>query len=1060
MRLRFPLQFLLFFLTLAIVGFPQSPNGTISGLVLDPSGSAIADAQVLIVADATGIAYPIVTNNEGLYTGPNLPPGRYRIQVSKMGFKTLIKPDVVLNVQGAVAINFTLPIGAVAETVTVSGGAPVVNTESAAVSTVVDRQFAENLPMNGRSFQTLIELTPGVNLTVSNSSSNGQFSVNGQRASSNYWMVDGVSANIGIGSSGLAAGNGLGGAAGAFSVMGGTNGLVSVDALQEFRIQTSTYAPEFGRTPGGQIGIVTRSGTNVLHGTLFDYFRNDVLDANDWFANLHGLPKPQERQNDFGGTFSGPVVSDHTFFFFSYEGLRLRLPQVAVTNVPDIAARQSAIPAIEPYLNAFPIPNGSDDPATGIAKFQASFSNASTLDAYSLRVDHHLNSKLTLFGRYNYSPSALTQRGILNSNLSSVVPSKINTQTATFGVTDSFTPNIVNDARFNYSRTTASSYAFLDDLGGAVPLSSLPFPSSVDAQNAQFAFFVLPLGPQFGPLVGPQGDNQQRQINVTDTLSVQNGNHALKFGVDFRRLSPHFNNPDYAQFVDFRSVALAAAGKPFLSFIESGKNGTFSFKNLGVFAQDTWRVTPKLVLTYGARWDLDFSPSSTPSLLAVTGFNLSDFSQLALAPAGTPVFRTTFGNVAPRLGINYELSGKPGWQTALRGGVGTFFDLATQEVGNNVQFGLYPFGATAVTCCSTGDFPLDPTTAQPPAVVPPGGGTGVAFSFDPKLKLPYVVQWNLSVEQGLGAQQALSASYIGSIGRRLIQTANIVAPNANFSSAQLVTNASTSDYDALQLQFHRRLSSGLQVLTSYAWAHSIDTASAGSLYGDAAGFGANGLLPGIDPNANRGASDFDIRNAFSGAITYDLPRLKAGRIGSVILDGWSFQSMVQARSALPVNVYNGDFFQLSAGATTAVRPDVVPDQPLTLKGSQYPGGMAFNPAAFTDPPLDVDGNPLRQGNLERNHLRGFGAVQWDFSLHRDFLIREPFHLQFRAEMFNLLNHPNFAPPLPDLSSSDFGRSIQMLGSYLGGGNVGGGGLSSLYQLGGPRSIQLALKLQF
>src|SRR5258708_5497915 len=247
----------------------------------------------------------------------------------------------------------------------------MVNTESAAVSTVVDRQFAENIPLNGRSFQTLIQLTPGVVLTANNGFDTGQFSVNGQRASSNYWMVDGVSANIGMAASPVS-GNGLGGALGSSSVLGGTNSLVSVDAMQEFRIQTSTFAPEFGRTPGGQISIVTRSGTNQFHGTAFDYLRNDVFDANKWFNGVNilnptPLPKAKERQNDFGGTLGGPILKNKTFFFFSYEGLRLRLPQTALTFVPDASftpggttnSRQNAIPALQPYLNAFPLPNAT-----------------------------------------------------------------------------------------------------------------------------------------------------------------------------------------------------------------------------------------------------------------------------------------------------------------------------------------------------------------------------------------------------------------------------------------------------------------------------------------------------------------------------------------------------------------------------------------------------------------------------------------------------------------------------------------------------------------------------
>jgi hypothetical protein len=305
--MRFPRVPLLFVgvLLIALRVAGQSPNGTINGLVLDPSNQLIVGAEVIAVNDVTAVRYTTKTNNEGVSVVPNLPPGPYRIQVSKVGFKTIIKPDIVLNVQDALLMNFTLPVGALLETVTVKGGAPVVDTESAGVSTVVDRQFAENLPMNGRTFQTLIELTPGVVTVPTNTEDGGQFSVNGQRASANYWMVDGVSANIGMSATPVP-GNGMGGGLGSFSASGGTNSLVSVDAMQEFRIQTSTYAPEFGRTPGAQISIVTRSGTNQWHGTAFDYLRNDLLNANDWFADCSHLRKPVERQNDFGGTFSGP----------------------------------------------------------------------------------------------------------------------------------------------------------------------------------------------------------------------------------------------------------------------------------------------------------------------------------------------------------------------------------------------------------------------------------------------------------------------------------------------------------------------------------------------------------------------------------------------------------------------------------------------------------------------------------------------------------------------------------------------------------------------------------
>jgi len=1076
----------------------QAPTAVVNGQVRDTSGAAIPNATVEIINDATRVRYTTETNGEGIYSVPNLPPGTYHIQVSKTGFKTIIHPDVVLHVQDADAIGFTLPVGPMSDTVTVEGGVSLINTESAAVGTVVDRQFAENMPLNGRSLQTLIELTPGVVITANNVADNGQFSVNGQRAASNYWMVDGVSANIGVGmTTGLSPGNGLGGALGSFSAMGGTNSLVSVDALQEFRIQTSTYAPEFGRTPGGQISILTRSGANQFHGTAFNYLRNDVLDANDWFADSRGLSKPRERQNDFGGTFSGPIRKDHTFFFFSYEGLRLRLPQTALTTVPDASftpggttnSRQNAKPPLQPYLNAYPLPNRNSpeilcDPNTnpfcpssgisGTAAFDASYSNPSTLDAYSLRVDHKLNDRLNLFGRYNYSPSQVALRGNGNS-LSTVTPTRSTTQTATLGTTWVISPTVTNDLRFNYSRTNASSYSYFDNFGGAVPLASLPFPSPFTSQNGNFVdniFFLT----QGGLSVGQNGQNLQRQINVVDSLSIQKGSHSLKFGIDYRRLSPLYRPFAYSLGAFFDNVPSAENGNLFFSHIFFNLSPTFLFRNLGIYAQDTWRLLPRLTLTYGLRWDVDFVPQSLngPSFNSVTGFNLNDLSNLALAPAGRAPYATTYGNFAPRLGVAYQLTQNQDWQTVLRGGFGVFYDLATSEMGNNLGGATYPFGSQ-VPFSPGGTFPFNPPPPPPP-ITPPNASNGQnLFAFDPHLKLPYTLEWNVALEQAMGKQQTISASYIGAAGRRLLQTAQISAPNSNFFQAFLVTNAGTSDYDALQVQFQRRLSYGLQTLASYTWSHSIDTGSAGST-----GATSNNLVNSAIAGSNRGPSDFDIRSAFSTGVTYDIPAPKINAFTNATLRGWSIQSFILARSAPPVTVngiFNGVFVTSINGYFTFLRPDLVLGQPLYLYGSNCasvmqaqgnllpgqgcPGGKGFNPAAFTAPPIDPStGLPLRNGNLGRNALRGFGATQWDFALHREFPIHESLKLQFRAEMFNVLNHPNFGPPNGISGQGAFGVSTMMLGSSLAGGQSGGGAFDPLYQIGGPRSMQFALKLTF
>lgn len=1057
----------------------QTETGTISGRVTDSSGAIVAAANIELQSIERGDIRKTSTNTSGIYLFTSVQPGGYRLTVEKEGFQRVDLLNVVVSVQDHIEQNLALRVGSIAESITVNAGTPLVNTVDASVSTVVDRNFAENLPMNGRSFQTLIGLTPGVVSVPAGGLDSGQFTVNGQRASSNYWTVDGVSANVG--SSTLFGGNGTAGAVGTSSVLGGTNSLVSVDALQEFRIQTSTFAPEFGRTPGAQISIVTRSGGNQFHGSLFDYLRNDVFDASNWFngyTNNPPLRKAEERQNDFGGTLGGRIVKDRTFFFFSYEGLRLRLPTTTLTIVPDQNARQSASAAMQPYLNAYPRPNGpaaldsNGDPVPGAAQFNKTYSDPATINAYSLRVDHHLNQKMELFGRYSYSPSEILQRGIGNA-LSSVNSSRITAQTATVGYTWLMTPRAANEVRFNYSQTNAVGRFFLDSFGGATPLASLSFPNPYTEHNSGLTFIVFSLGANGTLQTGASVRNLQRQVNLVDSISLQKGSHGLKFGVDYRRLSPLQAPLHYGQIALLTDVPTAESGTLLASILESRVDATLLFHNLGVFAQDTWRITPRLTATYGARWDTDFAPSSSggPSLAAVTGFNLSDLSRLVLAPPGTQAFRTTYGNFAPRVGVAYQLSQRQDWVSVVRGGFGVFYDLATSETANIILKGGYPFASPFFPTFG-GTFPLDPAQAAPPPIEPPSpANPGAVAAFDPNLKLPYALQWNVGLQQGLGAQQCLSASYIGSVGRRLIQTAEVASPNAAIQNASLITNAATSDYSALQLQFERRLVRGLQALASYTWAHSIDSASAGS-----AGNGSNLPDSAANQRANRASSDFDIRHVFSAGVTYAIPIRKSPGLVNMIARGWSLQGIVQVHTATPLEVIDGNFSQLTNGFTPDIRPDVAPGIPLYLYGPQYPGGKAINytkgavsggcsdgsesVGPFCPPPTDANGNALRQGNFARNALRGFGLTQWDFAVHRDITIHEAVALQFRAEIFNILNHPNFGAPLGDISQPQFGLSTQMLGEYLSGGSLGSGGFSPLYQIGGPRSVQFALKLTF
>ena len=1062
-------------LALSDLGVAQTELAHVNGRVTDQSGAVIADTEVEIKNVDTNLSVTVETNQDGLYTFPSLRPGHYVLSAQKTGFKTVTVTQFDLNAQDRVTRDLVLQVGSANESVTVTTETLNINTTDASVSTVVDRQFADNLPLNGRSFQSLIELAPGV-LPTAGEGNTDTFVVNGQRETSNYWTVDGVSANIGIGSNIGNPGAGLGGQAGATSLSGGTNSIVSEDALQEFRIQTSTASPESGLTAGGQISIVTRSGTNQFHGSLFDYFRNDALDANDWFngyTNNPALPKAEERQNDFGGTFGGPILRNRTFFFFSYEGLRLRLPQTQLTQVPDLQSRQDAIPAIQQFLNAYPLPNGPEVVGSpGAAEFNASFSNPSSTDAYSIRVDHRLNNKLTLFGRYNKSPSSIAQYGFGTGSgvaLSQEVVASQTIQTLTLGTTWTSSPTISDDFRFNYSRSDSTGSAALSsDFGGATPITSAPLPTGLNLKNANIGFqsgFT-----SYGYLdVGAGEESLQRQIQLVDNIAIQRGPHRFTFGVDYRRLSPRFAPSLYDQYVYFNDYPTTEAGTPAGAYTNQNVPATFLFRMFSVFAQDTWQPTPRLTLTYGLRWGVEIAPKTLegPAFPAIVNFNLDNLSQIALAPAGTPAYQTPYENFMPRVGVAYQLAQRNGApSTVVRGGIGIYDDLAAGAAGNLVAY-AYPFAGYANYDGSQVPltFPLAPAYAAPPPIVPPGSSnSGLLLGFDPHFKTPYTLEWNVAVQQELGRQQSLTVSYVGAAGRDLVQTLfPFISPPANYPGGiGLFYNGGTSSYNALQTQFQRQVSHGLQALISYSWAHSIDTGSTV--------FGQN--EQGI--NDDRGPSKFDIRNQFSAALTYDIPAYRPNWFFGAVLSGWSLQSIIKAYSSPPVDVTITEpqsFTQKPA----YVRPDVLPGVPFYLHGAQYPGGKIINNTPdgpslscvgpFCFPPTDANGNAQSQGDLGRNALRAFPASQWDFAVHRDFSIHESLKLQFRAEMFNVLNHPNFAPPNSSLnlgfgSNAQFGYSLQTLGQYSGGNSSGGGALSPLYQFGAPRSIQLALKLSF
>jgi hypothetical protein len=1004
----------------------------LSGAIEDPGGGRVENAAIKVINEDTQANRSTESNSSGFYSVPELPPGHYRVEVDAQGFQKVNRTGIILEVAQIARLDFRLEVSATAETVNVSADASPINTSDASVSMTVSSDLVENLPLNGRSFQQLITLAPGVNLTGGANSDNGEFSVNGQRPTSNYFTVDGVSANLG---STISGGNFVGSGE-TLNAAGGTNSLVSVDALQEFRILTSSFAPEYGRTPGGQVILLTRSGTNIFHGTLFEYFRNEVLDANDWFANRAGAERAALRFNDFGGTLGGPIIKDNTFFFISYEGELLRQPQFGITSVPDITSRQSAPAAVQPLLNAFPIPNGPEL-GNGLSEFSAGYSNPITANSTSLRVDHIFGPKLNSFARYNYAPSSDANRGGGGADaLSDVVRNTFLSQSITGGLTYAITPHLVNETRINWSENSTPQTATFDTFGGATlpPTSALYLPP----YTPQDSLALVDLGGSVRYLVGAYIGAIPRQVNILDSVSYAVGTHQLKFGADYLRSLPI--HPDYASDIYlFNSVANAVNNTMVFINVNDPLVRTDA-TNLSLYAQDTWRASPRLTLTYGLRWDLNPPPrdrySNNGNYVPLLGNYIT--GTVSVGTAGSSLWNTQYTNFGPRLGVAYELRQAPERETVLRVGGGLFYDVATEDAM------FTPFGAgfpNSLLAVSSGvTAPVSPSLGVVPGVSstnPPPGSTFYLYTRD--FAAPRSWQWNVSIQQALGSAQTVTLSYVAALGRDLLYSQYYPSVGPNGYEVYLTGNSASSNYQSLQLLYQRRLKHGVAATASYAWSHSLDDSSNND----------NPLPPVtvLSPHTNWGPSDFDIRHSFKAALSWSLPTPPVALWLKALTRGWGFDAILTARSALPVDITQRE--NIGFG-NFALRPDVVPGQPEYLYGSKYPGGKAFNPAAFI-----ID--PNAQGDLGRNALRGFDLVETDLSARRAFQVSERFKLVFRADFFNLFNHPNFADPDSGIGDGTFGQSIQMANGVLGG---YGNSLNSVFETGGPRTIQFSLKLQF
>ena len=1021
--------------------------------VADPTGAVVPGASVVLIDLHRGAIRKNETNAAGVVAVDSLPAGEYSLEIEKNGFNKYKVSSLNLVLRDRQTLSTSLQVAAAAgATVNVTDKLEVVSAD-AAQGVSLNQEYIQNLPVNGRSPETLILMAPGITSASGNGS---DFNANGLRSNTNYYTLDGVSVNRPIGGGGGPGGGGGGGRFGGGGDGGGpalgggsaATELISIDAMQEMKVQTSSFAPEFGRSPGAQIVMSSRGGANQFHGSGYYYARSDSFDANDWFANAGGYGRGRERQNRPGATLGGPIQNDKMFFFLSFEHLQLESPYSVIASVPNLATRNSATAALRPFLNAYPVPNGPVlDSFT--SQYRAVVSNPSQSNTGSARVDRIINSSTTAFARFSYTPSDSQQRGsdIVTPNV--ITNNNSNAKNGTGGFTKSFKNGAINDLHLSYSKFTAESSGTMDNFGGAIPLNdALVFPKNVTGAVGSFSLNVFGIA---GYSYLPRSRNDQTQYNIVDSFTRSLGTHQLKVGGDYRKTDLTIERKPYTENVSFNGLSgyftSLLTGIATNAQVASHTVDVYpTYTNISAYAQDTWRMTQWTTITYGLRWDLNPAPTSRKGEqpFALASSNIAGVTQ------NERLYQTRFHDVAPRVGIAYNMDERPGREMVLRGGIGLFYDLGYGATGG--AFIGAPF--SSVRTLTEPKFPLLTVNLNSPTL-PPSRPYGQVFTADTTLQSPLVTQYNLTLERNFGIGQTLSAGYAGTKGRRLSRIQTSPAFSAAYDVLTTATNGAISDYNGMQIQFRKRLNRNVQAQLSYTYAHSIDSAS------NDAGFG--GGFASLFGAGERGSSDYDIRHNINFSGSYRLPSPAKGWLSAPIRD-WFFDFLATSHTGLPFSIQGVSSTTSTSGATTTptggttniglfaqVRPNYL-GQKVWIDDPKVPGGRRLNLATFSLP------TGFAQGNLGRNALRGFGATQVDLSLRKTISVRERLKLHLALQGFNVLNHPNFANVSPfdggNLSSPNFGVVTRMLNQSF------GGGVSSLYRSGGPRTMELSVRFQF
>ena len=1091
----------------AAVSSAQTSTGRVTGTVTDQSGAVVSGATINATNVGTSRTVTVQSGAAGEYSIPALEPGAYKIEVTAPNFKSSTQ-NVTLQTNQILPLNVALTPGAATENVEVTGAAPLVETSSSDLGEVIEGKQVIDLPLNTRNFTQLALLTPGVSRGMNiNGNSNGTqgnaetyrynnsggavLNVNGLRPQANNFLLDGFDNNESL-----------------------VNTIVffsEPDAIQEFRVETNIAPAEFGRAGGAIVNTSIRSGTNQFHGTFFEYLRNSALDATPWTSQANAKKLPF-KQNQFGAAIGGPIIKNKLFIFGDYQGLRSSQPNTTdYTTVPTDLMRSSGFtnfsqistPIIDPetglqfpgniipagrlnpaavaYLNAFPAPNCNNSVNANCQfltnNYTTNRNRITTFDDFDIRADYNMSSKDSAFVRYSYGNENLVTTSLLPALPAGFGSGSNPTKpwSAVFEETHIFTSNLVNEFRFGYIH---------DDYGYTPPFQNEPLSANLGIVNANVNALNQP-DPQLGggALIGGNGtqlsytgdyglyDVPQDTWQETDNLSWVKGKHSMKFGADIIRRQVDFFRP--------------LAGKGFFNMCGNGTSpatitgyevtdllvgfvcnysagpvlGDSETRNweLGFYGQDDYRVTRRLTLNLGLRWDILTWPVEKFNHQANFNINTGQIEIAGQNGNSRSFIPVDYHNFAPRIGFAYDVSGNG--TTKVSGGYGIFYFVDRGGIDNqlaqNPPFsgqanysylngyritftGQAPLGTQTssgcLTSCNSGvaNIPLPP---KGPLQVNLNDPSNVSISIAtlPTNTTPDVQEWNLELEHQIGNNMTFTMAYVGDKGTHLttyynynrqqyaLAPCSVTAPaGCNFPQLGAINTQATignSTYNALQVSLNRRFTAGLQFGASYTWSHAIDDSpDAFDAYGSNGGTPVNYR----DLAAERASSDYDMRNRFVFSTMYALPFGRGQQWGNnwngvtnAILGGWQTNLIFTAQSGTPFDVLCGQ-------EDPIVRCDLV--------GNPYPGSnnplQYFDPAAFAPVPVNTapgTGTALRAGTTPRNYLTGPGFFDIDFSTFKDFRITERVTTQFRAEFFNITNTPHYVQPDYNFTDGNFGN---------------------------------------